>query len=506
LRDFIRFVAQFTEMETRESEAQIESGAEDVVQIMTVHKAKGLEFPVVIIPDLARKFRTQAPSLAFDRGVGIGMKEPDRRGRLHATRLRRRVEEQINWREYFENQRLLFVAATRAKDYLMLTGAAAKLSGNQKPETRSRKSATSWLEWVCAIPNISAPQSLPETYEWNGLQLRIAPGGAAAVEIPEVAERVIDRFPETRRGESVSVSALPGLDEETQLTFQSIVRRVEPAAIEPTAGPQPLAVTRLLSFARCPLQYYYETVLGLPGLDEYEEDPRPKTQDSRPERLSAAARGKIVHRFCELYDGSEAWDSLLLRLVEEEVVTVESGEVSAAHERALADVKPLVERYLHSELWREIEQILWGGKPGRVESEVEFIYHTGTLPLRGRIDKLIIGADGETTLVDFKTNRIAPEQVEETAGEYELQMRIYALAARRALRLETVRAELYFLGPNVRFEIDQRQLDETHTAHEVNELCQEILQVRGIQHAIARPSPDRCCRCPCVSFCPSREL
>jgi RecB family exonuclease len=266
-------------------------------------------------------------------------------------------------------------------------------------------------------------------------------------------------------------------------------------------------VTRLLSFARCPLQYYYETVLGLPGSDEYEaEDSRPKTQDSRPERLSAAARGKIVHRFCESYDGSEAWEPLLRRLVDEEVVTVEAGDLNAARDLAFADVKPLVEHYLNSALWQEVEQILWGGKPGRVESEVEFVYHTGTMPLRGRMDKLIISGDGQATIVDFKTNRITPEQVEEVAGEYELQMRTYALAARRALRLKEVRAELYFLEPNVRFEIDQQRLDETQTAQEIDELCQQILKVRQMQDAVARPSPDRCRRCRCFSFCPSRAV
>jgi CRISPR/Cas system-associated exonuclease Cas4 (RecB family) len=122
------------------------------------------------------------------------------------------------------------------------------------------------------------------------------------------------------------------------------------------------------------------------------------------------------------------------------------------------------------------------------------------------MDKLIVSGDGQATIVDFKTNRITPDQVEEVAGEYELQMRTYALAARRALRLKEVRAELYFLEPDVRFEIDQQRLDETQTAQEIDELCQQILKVRQMQDAVARPSPDRCRRCRCFSFCPSRAV
>jgi ATP-dependent helicase/nuclease subunit A len=507
LRDFIHFVAQFTEMETRESEAQIESGADDVVQVMTVHKAKGLEFPVVIIPDVARRFQARADGLAFDRGLGIGMKEPDRRGRLHPTRLRRRVEEQIKQREFFENQRLLFVAATRAKDYLILAGASPKLKSKEK-NTKSEhqvsvlQEATSWLEWIGAILNINDPQSLPEIYEWQGIRLRVSPGGDVVAETREAADRIIDRFTETRRGDPVPAHVLPVLAEPDQQIFHSIAQLIESVMILPVTSPQPLAVTRLLSFAQCPLKYYYESVLGLPGSDE--EDSRPKSQDPRPESLSASARGQIVHRFCEIYDGSEAWEPLLQQLVNEEVVTIETGDLEIARGRAFTETKPLVERYLHSELWHEMEQILWGGQPGRVQSEVEFVYHTGTLPLRGRIDKLIIHGDGRATVVDFKTNRITPEQVEEVARAYELQMRIYALAARQALRLDDVRGEFYFLEPNVRFQVDQSRLDESPTAREIDELCRQILNVREIQDAIARPSPDRCRRCSCFSFCPSR--
>ncbi|MBI3951406.1 MAG: UvrD-helicase domain-containing protein [Acidobacteria bacterium] len=513
LRDFIHYIAQFTEMETRESEAQLESGIGNAVQIMTVHKAKGVEFPVVIIPDLARRFRMSAPELAFDRSLGIGMKIPDPRGFLHETRLRQRVARQIEQREFFESQRVLFVAATRAKDHLILSGASPKQVRNQKPETGNQKiaasdlqGATSWLEWICAILGTSDPQTLPEVYQWNGLQLRVAPSGELAAEIGTTMERIVDRFPETLNGEPVPPDELPALTEPDQRDFQLIVRRIEPITIERTTTTQSMAVTRLVSFAQCPLKYYYESILGLPGQDEYETSSRLIEPFPSDGELSGLVRGTIIHRFCEEYDGSEDWEPVLRRFVDEEVGAVATGDLDDARRRAFAQARPLVERYLHSEVWQQIEQILWSGKGGRVESEVEFVYHTGVMPLRGRIDKLIVRDEGRATIVDFKTHRVMPEEVEELAREHELQMRVYAIGVRQALRREDVRAEFYFLEPNVRFQVDQRRLDATQTAQELDELCQQVLKVRGIQDAIARPSATRCRRCQYFSFCPSRAI
>ncbi|RMG53935.1 MAG: hypothetical protein D6723_06210, partial [Acidobacteria bacterium] len=223
LRDFIHFIAEFTEMETRESEAQIESGAADAVQIMTVHKAKGLEFPIVIITDLARRFRSRLPDIAFDRGLGIGMRIPDHRGRLHETRLRRRVAEHIGWREFFENQRLLYVAATRAEDYLILSGAAPRLNArrnaSESASASALREANSWLDWVCAILEIDDPRALPDVYHWNGIPLRVMPSGAPERVEREAARPLIDRFPEMPAGRPIPAEALPELTSGQQRTL-----------------------------------------------------------------------------------------------------------------------------------------------------------------------------------------------------------------------------------------------------------------------------------------------
>jgi len=181
------------------------------------------------------------------------------------------------------------------------------------------------------------------------------------------------------------------------------------------------------------------------------------------------------------------------------------GHLAAVGETALAEIRPLVENYLRSDLYRTVEQIIWGSKPGRVESEVELMYRTHWMPVRGRIDKLILPEDGTAVIIDYKTNRATVEQLPRLVEEYTLQLQIYAAAVREAIQPKDVRAELYFLYPNVRVAISREVLEDDLTAARVEELCQEVAKGRGLDDFPAKPETERCRRCLCFSFCPERQ-
>ncbi|MEP6635483.1 MAG: UvrD-helicase domain-containing protein, partial [Acidobacteriota bacterium] len=133
VRDFVRYVEEFEAIGSREGEGQIDDSA-NAVRLMTIHQAKGLEFPVVIIPNLHhRSLKPQEHWYALDRHRGLTVKIPDGRGKQVAGCTLESFRERNRQREHFESVRLLYVAATRAKNRLILAGvtdALEKLNGS----------------------------------------------------------------------------------------------------------------------------------------------------------------------------------------------------------------------------------------------------------------------------------------------------------------------------------------------------------------------------------------
>jgi len=158
--DFIRRLREVEKLSDREGDAPTEEEASDVVRVMTIHKAKGLEFPVVFLADLGRSLAFTENSLFVcdPKALAIGCKLND-----YQTATYRTVVEERKRREREESNRLLYVALTRPREHLILCGAT---------QGRSRDT---WANMVFGHMAITQPDR-PQT--------RIGPGGIAAYITP----------------------------------------------------------------------------------------------------------------------------------------------------------------------------------------------------------------------------------------------------------------------------------------------------------------------------------
>ena len=137
LSEFLEYVRTLRDVEAREGEAPVEAG--QAVQLMTVHKAKGLEFPVVVIADAAHAPRSTR-SFWLDPDLGPLFAVATATERSVMDRLaRRRDDDQAD----AEERRLLYVAATRAKDKLVVCG-HCKRKTNGAPAPARSPSAAGW--------------------------------------------------------------------------------------------------------------------------------------------------------------------------------------------------------------------------------------------------------------------------------------------------------------------------------------------------------------------------
>jgi ATP-dependent exoDNAse (exonuclease V) beta subunit len=281
IRDFVRFVRDFEESGGRESEGQIDDSA-DAVRLMSIHHSKGLEFPVVMIPDLHRQPDNRRDWWALDRDRGLTLKVPDGRGRLVGGSTFLTFAERAKRREEFESMRLLYVAATRAQDRLILSGAAKDLASLRN----------SWLERVCRALGVASDAATGVFAPVEGVDVRLT-------------LNLLDAPPETaslKAARTIQSDLTPPNDEAFPL--------LESIKSEPSSALHRFSVTQLLNYQRCPRQYYFDRVLHAPSEDEIAvwnnaEAPEP------PANLTATLRGAVMHRFCERFvEGDDLHDCL----------------------------------------------------------------------------------------------------------------------------------------------------------------------------------------------------
>jgi len=510
IRDFVRYVEEFEAIGSRESEGQIDQAA-DAVRLMTIHQAKGLEFPIVIIPDLQRLSRITTDNwFLLDRHQGLTLKVPDGRGNLVAGCTFASFEQRHAWREQFESMRLLYVAASRAEDRLILSGVTEDLASlGTKNE--------SWLKWI-----------------WQALEL----GERSSSDVVQLDDDVELQLTLNLVDEPTEIEA-PVEESQTNLHSADSLSLAFPLIrpLGPLSGIaiHRFSVTQLINYQRCPRQYYFDRVLQLPSADQMAiwnnaEAPEP------PANLTATLKGSVIHRFCERYTPDQSAEECLQQSFED-VLRLRQAQLSDRfieidRDAAIKALLPLAENYLASDVYRRVEaapKIAEQNSPrpagqDGLWSEVGFRLRRPLGVLFGIIDKLLIthsaAGEPEIEIIDFKTNRIAYEKsdivhepqtprirtpqggqfafdfeaapapkpinrhpsledaLKIAAEDYQLQMQSYALAVREllpSLAGASVRVTLHFLDPNVEVHLADELLEPARVEEAVDEGMQRSI-------------------------------
>jgi ATP-dependent helicase/nuclease subunit A len=401
IRDFVKYVHDFETIGSRESEGQLDDSA-NAVKLMTIHQAKGLEFPVVIIPDLHRLRPSWEGYFLLDRHRGLTLKVPNGRGQMVSGRTFTLFNERSQWRENFESMRLLYVAATRAQDRLILSGASRETA-------RLAKGDDSWLQliWQALDLGSRSQSGLVALDEDTQLQLtlNLVSHDTAATETITIAPT----------HDSVDVS------QDLSESFP-LLHAIEP---ERDGTVHRFSVTQLINYQRCARQYYFDRVLHVPAADQMAvwnnaEAPEP------PANLTATLKGAVIHRFCETYKTGDNPEARLRKsfadIVRSRQAELADRLVEIDAEAAIAELLPLAQNYLSSTLFERIERAravfpvsaVNQGPRGEAGlwSELSFRLRRPLGILSGAIDKLLItpaagGKGFSIEIIDFKTNRLS---------------------------------------------------------------------------------------------------
>lgn len=361
------------------------------VKLLTDHKAKGLEWPVVILADAGSKPSGGSDGARYRPGQGLALRLKGPLGEDVGNALWDQFAEAAAAEEAEEELRLFYVGCTRARDLLIISGRMEPGSG-------------SWLAQLLAEV---------EGEDWAGGPVRVL----RRDDVP-CAVAAVDAVP-------VDMDALPSMAE--------LLQRTGPVTAGYGADPVPASSSKLMDLQACRRRYYLRYVLGMPEPAQGSGGHVDMEEVEPTEWVDPTVRGQVIHWICERLREPGQLPLLIEQALHEFGVTASSlADVAAAQVGALA-ATPLFERM----------------RSGRMKTEVPFSLRIGGLLIEGRIDALGVDASGVPLLVDYKTNHVeSPAQVPELARGYELQMGIYALAA-RSLGLPVTAPILYFTEPGV---------------------------------------------------------
>ncbi len=246
LADFINFLDILITDEPREGQAPIENTS-GLVEIMTVHSAKGKQFPVVILPCLHRSGRpTSEPFIDEKVGIGFRPLKPDENYTKSEPKIAEMMKNRAANKDEAEKKRLLYVAATRAKDQLVLSGALSHYgkTGN----------LLKWLYEHLGIntedENASLEVAVDEYANQTTLQNRVQ------LNIPIVKTIDVTTI-------SDKLSHEEHHEDFPELSLQSL----QQGSIELS-----YSVIELANYSRCPLRYQLEHVLRIPSFDRLQSD------------------------------------------------------------------------------------------------------------------------------------------------------------------------------------------------------------------------------------------
>ena len=472
LSDFLDHLNLLIAEQEREGEAAVDLEGGDTVHLMTIHASKGLEFPIVFLPELHGSFHAGTDrTVLLDRDYGLGCTaaDADANYEMRSTYVRRKIAERNRRKSVAEEKRLFYVAATRARDHLILSG----VLDMDKAPPPSLEECTDRMGWVRLGLNLQTSDLR------RGEKALHQEGRVHPIEIITSPDQIPVEVPRPVEGDLLYVEARNILETDCGLKetpdSPSSLRTSHSALRTPwvggTGGPV-FSPTRLMTYQACPQVYFYRYVLGLPDQGAMEEE-----EDTRSQ---AATFGELVHRMLQEADitlpkaDEETW---IKRLMVAE--GVEGGDDLI---RALRDV------------WTRFRTSPFGVRvlgctEGR--SEVPFLLRVQGGLIEGKMDRLI-REEGHWKVVDYKTQPIPPGAANRESERYRLQMGLYTLSLSKLFpEQDRFEALIYFTAVD---EVCSLLFTKEELCG-IQDMAERMIRMIEEERFDPTPSPERCRFC-----------
>ena len=408
LSGFIRFLEGFQEAGEDRGEARLSGEGADCVRIVSIHKSKGLEYPIVFLAQCGKQ-RNQMDlknNLILHRQAGIGIKYIDRAlSRMGETLLWRETRRMVEQESIAEELRVLYVGMTRAMNELILMG-SIKNADKKIPKWQAAQSSFTFLDFVMsALIHMDVAQAWLD--EQGVPRLGFAKEAKAMWHLESLASQGIRPYDAEEKQQANVRTFL----EQAKFADTRDYRRWIDWRYDDIPMPSKVAVSALSK-----------------GRETLDATPR----FLMPKRMTATDRGVAAHTFLQHVQWQEALDQANIR---EQAKQMVANEMLAQEQADVLRI-PLLMRFFSSELGKRMRKasFIEREKAFTMKMPVEELYEDaceGEITVQGVIDACFLEED-EWVLVDYKTDYVDREaNMEEAAKPYALQLNLYARALQK---------------------------------------------------------------------------
>ncbi|WP_094603046.1 ATP-dependent helicase/nuclease subunit A [Sporomusa silvacetica DSM 10669] len=445
---FLRFVERLKNKDSDLSVARALGESEDVVRVMSIHKSKGLEFPVVIVADMGKNFNlmdtTGLVLCHKELGVGPYVTLPELRFR-YPTPARWGIAHKLELETKAEEQRILYVALTRAREKLILVGSAKKLSQRcaawcravGEPQAKLPVSqvikAKSYLDWVgMAVARHTDGEAIRQYGECTNQPVTALAGQLSAWNIKIV--KLADGKPLVQASQAddtllAAVRRLEPVDCDTDTRWVDTLLKWHYPCTDAVSKPAKLSVSEIKRRLELVEREESEIVFA----------PKPSTVHARPRFLQAVSQltpveyGVMLHTVMQHIDLAGEFSN---QAITELASALEVRQILPTGQAAEVDAG-LINAFFASQLGRRLMKAneVWREMPFSLLLPAEKFYPDlqdcrEQIFVQGIIDCLFAEDDG-LVLIDYKTDSAAG--ADELVTKYAAQLSMYALAIERIL-------------------------------------------------------------------------
>ncbi len=462
LFNFIQFIDKLKKQNGDLASAKLIGENEDVIRIMSIHKSKGLEFPVVFLCNSHKKFNMQDlnDNILLHQDIGFGPTIMDTTRKIKYSSIAKdAIKLKMKQETLSEEQRILYVALTRAKEKLYITGRSKDFtkyvqdknkvlemyeSENIKLDAKLMKKANSYLDWIMYVYLFNQGRTITlkgESYKLSDI-ITLNVSNKKDLLKALAKEEVVEQIDLKEKIEQILKNKS---EEENKKSEQALKELLEWKYdyIVDTTLPTKSSVTKIKQ-EKIKLE---EMLKGIESEEvEYKKSYTPKFMQE-DKKISSAEKGTLVHLCIQRLDEKKDYElkdiqNMILNLVEKEIITQNEADA--------IDVN-LIYQYTKSQLFEELrqakevhkEQPFYINIPAKdVVSEAE--NSKKNILVQGIIDLYYIDKNDKLVLIDFKTDYISnePNAKEKILEKYKVQLEIYKTALEQALNRKTSKTAL----------------------------------------------------------------